>query len=77
MKSMQVDAKNLLCPMPVIRCQDSIKQLQAGDRLTICCTDPGAKNDIPAWCRINGHKVIDIEQKDREIYIHVEVGETD
>ena len=76
MKSLQVDAKNLLCPLPVIRCQDSIKQLQAGDRLSIYCTDPGAKNDIPAWCRINGHKVIDIEQKEREIVIHVEVGET-
>lgn len=77
MKSIQVDARNLLCPLPVIRCQDSIKQLQSGDRLTICCTDPGAKNDVPAWCRINGHKVIDIEEIERDIFIHVEVGDTD
>jgi len=77
MKKVRVDAKNLLCPLPVIRCQDSIKQLQAGDQLTIHCTDPGAQNDIPAWCRINGHKVLNIEQVEREIIIQVEVGVVD
>jgi len=77
MKTLQVDAKNLLCPLPVIRCQDSVKQLHSGDRLSIHCTDPGAQNDIPAWCRINGHKVIGIEHIGREIIIHVEVGAVD
>jgi len=77
MKILQVDAKNLLCPMPVIRCQDSVKQLSPGDRLAIHCTDPGAKNDIPAWCRIHGHQVVGIEQIEREIIIHVEVGTSD
>lgn len=75
MKTVEVNAKNLLCPLPVIRCQDSIQQLQAGDQVKIYCTDPGAINDIPAWCRINGHKILHIDQVDREICIQVEVGE--
>jgi len=69
-----LDAKRLLCPMPVIRTQDKIKQLTAGDQLTVICTDPGALNDIPAWCRINGHKVIDTQQTDDEVVIIIEVG---
>jgi len=77
MKTLEVNAKNLLCPLPVIRAQDSIKQLQCGDRLHISCTDPGAVHDIPAWCRLNGHKVLHIEQVDRDIIIQVEVGEGD
>lgn len=69
-----LDAKRLLCPMPVIRTQDRIKELNAGDQLTVICTDPGALNDIPAWCRINGHKVIDTQQTDDEVTIIIEIG---
>jgi len=32
-----LDAKRLLCPMPVIRTQDRIKELNAGDQLTVIC----------------------------------------
>ena len=53
-----LDASNLLCPMPVIRTQDRVKTLDTGDILEDRCTDPGALNDIPAWCRIHGHEVM-------------------
>ena len=69
-----LDAKRLLCPMPVIRTQDKVKTLTAGELLQITCTDPGALNDIPAWCRINGHKVINTKQEHDEIMITIEVG---
>jgi len=35
-------------------------------------TDPGAKSDIPAWCRINGHEVIDIQEVEYEIIIKIQ-----
>lgn len=56
-----LDARRLLCPMPVIRAQNKIETMQPGDTLTVICTDPGATSDIPAWCRINGHKVLEID----------------
>lgn len=70
----QLDARNLLCPMPVIRAQNKVAELTPGDTLEVICTDPGARNDIPAWCRINGHQVLDISQQDRDIVIRIEVG---
>ena len=70
-----LDARRILCPMPVIRTQDKVATLQAGDELVVTCTDPGALNDIPAWCRINGHKVISTEKNDDEVIITLEVGE--
>ena len=70
-----LDARNTLCPMPVIKTQNRIAELQAGDELEVTCTDPGALNDIPAWCRVNGHEVLDIEQQDEEITISIRVGE--
>jgi len=70
----QLDARRLLCPMPVIRTQDRVATLQPGDQLQIVCTDPGALNDIPAWCRINGHRVLSSHREDDEIIIVIEVG---
>ena len=57
-----LDAKNLLCPLPVIRTQDRVKTLNTGDILEVRCTDPGALNDIPAWCRVHGHEVVAIDE---------------
>jgi len=70
-----VDARNLLCPLPVIRTQDAVERMQPGDRLQVLCTDPGALHDIPAWCRVHGHRIIGSEQHDRDITITVAVGE--
>jgi len=71
----ELDARRMLCPMPVIRTQEKVEKLQVGDTLTILCTDPGAIHDIPAWCRVNGHEVLDIQQKDEEISIRLRVCE--
>lgn len=70
----RLDARNLICPMPVIRTQDKIKTLETGDRLEVTCTDPGALNDIPAWCRINGHRIVQTRSQNHEIVITIEVG---
>lgn len=69
----ELDARRLLCPLPVIRAQDVIATMQAGERLRVVATDPGVKNDIPAWCRINGHKVEAMKEQDDEIVIIIEV----
>ena len=68
-----LDARHLLCPLPVIRTQNKIKTLADGDILTVICTDPGALNDIPAWCRINGHSVVATEQGERELSITIKL----
>ncbi len=70
----ELDARRLLCPLPVIRTQDAVEQMQPGQRLRIMATDPGVKNDIPAWCRINGHTVESIAEDGDEIVITVIVG---
>jgi tRNA 2-thiouridine synthesizing protein A len=60
--------------MPVIRLQDCIKLQPEGARVRISCTDPGALNDIPTWCRINGHRVLTIDQQQDEIIFLVLKG---
>lgn len=69
----ELDARRMLCPMPVIKTQNKVKELSVGDILDVVCTDPGALNDIPTWSRINGHEVIDTVEKEGEIIITVVV----
>ncbi len=70
-----LDVKGQLCPIPVIRTQNQVKRLAPGDILAVVCTDPGVEHDIPAWCRINGHRIVSTEILDSgEIIITLEVG---
>jgi tRNA 2-thiouridine synthesizing protein A len=75
MNSVTVDARYLLCPLPVIRTQDQAARLSPGDCMRVLCTDPGVLHDIPCWCRIHGHTVDEISRQGEEIAITIRVGD--
>ena len=62
MSAHRLDTSGLLCPLPVIRTQDRIRTLRRGDTLEVVASDPGTLHDIPAWCRVHGHVLIDSAQ---------------
>lgn len=68
-----LDARHLLCPMPVIKTQNLSKNLIEGDTLTIVATDRGARQDLPCWCRINGHELLSSEEKEGEIFVTIRI----
>ncbi len=58
--------------MPVIRLGEMIETIQPGDTIQMLATDPGVLHDIPAWCKVHGHKVLTIEEKSEGIVLMVE-----
>ena len=62
MAHFQLDTQGLLCPMPVIKTQNKIKELSIGDTLEVLANDPGVMHDIPAWCRVHGHELLRVEE---------------
>lgn len=74
MKQLELDARRLLCPLPVIKTQNKVAELTSGDLLKVICTDPGALSDIPAWARIHGHQIVESVEEGDEITITVLVG---
>ena len=73
-----MDTRGLLCPLPVIRTQDMVKTLAVGTFLDVLATDPGTLHDIPAWCRVHGHRLVETETVEkergiRELRIRIEV----
>ena len=72
----QLDARRLLCPLPVIRVQQLIDKLgddAVGDQIKAICTDPGAIYDIPAWANVHGHTVIETKEADYEYTVLIKI----
>lgn len=69
----RLDTTGLLCPLPVIRTQERIKDLEPGDILEVLASDPGAKHDIPSWCRVHGHVLLATSANDDQFQFRIEV----
>jgi len=56
-----LDARGLLCPMPIVKLSQKIKTMNAGMILEIDADDEGAKADVPAWCSKTGNEYLGME----------------
>ncbi len=36
-----------------------LRAMKPGETFLLTATDPGARHDIPAWCRMTGHHLLD------------------
>ena len=59
-----LDAKGLLCPLPVLKARRALKGLKQGDTLEILATDKGAVKDFEAFCRTTGHQLVEWHDED-------------
>ncbi len=56
--SQVLDAKGLLCPLPVLKARRAMKQVAAGEVLEVLATDPGAVEDFKSFCEVTGHELV-------------------
>jgi tRNA 2-thiouridine synthesizing protein A len=59
-----LDAKGLLCPMPVVKTAKAMKSLEPGQVLQLVATDRGSVADIPAWAEQTGNELVDWHEED-------------
>lgn len=59
-----LDARDLKCPLPVLRARRSLKTVAAGDTLTVLATDPGAPKDFEHFCATTGCDLVESSEKD-------------
>ena len=53
-----LDAKGLLCPMPIVRLAKAMKELQPSQVILLEATDSGAIPDVMAWSKNTGNPVL-------------------
>lgn len=55
-----VDARGLLCPLPVLRLRKVLLSLSPGTRVRLIATDAMARVDVPHYCAEAGHAMLDM-----------------
>ena len=53
-----LDARGLLCPLPVLKARKRLMALAHGEVLQVTTDDPAAIIDIPHFCAEAGHELI-------------------
>jgi tRNA 2-thiouridine synthesizing protein A len=58
MAEILLDARGLLCPLPILKAKRTLNQLDDGAQLRVLATDPVTERDFPAFCRQTGHALL-------------------
>ena len=60
----EVDCRGLVCPAPIIELARRIGDVGPGELLGVVASDPAARVDVAAWCRMTGHEYVGQETAD-------------
>jgi tRNA 2-thiouridine synthesizing protein A len=63
MPDLVVDARGLVCPLPVLRARKAIKSLALGEILEIHATDPASRLDVPHFCDATGNELLETRKE--------------
>jgi tRNA 2-thiouridine synthesizing protein A len=63
----KLNLEGLLCPIPIVKVSQAIKNMEVGSVLEATATDPGVLADIPAWAKSTGNEVMSIEREGKLI----------
>ena len=61
---LELDARGLNCPLPILRARKSIQTLSPGQVLHIIATDPGSVKDFEAFCKQTGNELLSSGEED-------------
>ncbi|SPH24004.1 Sulfurtransferase TusA [Defluviimonas aquaemixtae] len=62
----ELDARGLLCPLPVLKARKRLAGMAPGAILRLVSTDPAAVIDVPHFCVEAGHELIGTSEHDGE-----------
>ncbi len=60
------EAGEIGCGRLVIELSRRMSRLEVGGQLEIVAESPGAPTDLPAWCRMTGHRLV---SADHPVYV--------
>ena len=62
-----LDCIGLYCPMPVMRTNEEMDKLAVGETLEVLADDSAAEEDLKAWAKRTGHKILKMEKTNEGI----------
>jgi TusA-related sulfurtransferase len=55
---LELDCRELRCPMPVIELAKHLADVEVGGLVGVVTRDVAARVDVPAWCRMRGQEYV-------------------
>jgi len=68
-----LDARGLMCPMPIVQLAKKVKEMMSGQVLELLADDVGAKDDVPAWCSRTGHQLLGMETEGKVFKFYIKM----
>lgn len=66
----EIDARGLLCPLPVLKAARRIRAMAPGAVLRLVADDPAAVVDVPHFCTEQGHALLGADDEDgAQVYL--------
>ena len=59
-----LDCIGLYCPTPILNTRQAMDKLAIGEILEVLADDPAAEEDLKAWAKRTGQKILEIEKTD-------------
>lgn len=63
-KELEVDARGLACPMPLLKAKRALNGMVVGQRLRVLATDQGSVRDFRVFAEQSGHLLLDSDETD-------------
>jgi tRNA 2-thiouridine synthesizing protein A len=57
--AIQVDARGLSCPMPIVKTAQAAKTVPSGALIELLATDAGSVKDVAAWSKATGNELVE------------------
>ena len=70
-----LDAKNLNCPLPVLKAKLILNKMTPGHILFVEATDPHSKIDFEAYCARTGHNILTIREINKVFEFYIQCAE--
>ena len=71
-----LDATGLCCPGPLLRVKQAVDKLKEGEVMKATASDPGFYEDINAWCKNTGNKLLIRKKEQGNVVAVIRKGES-
>ncbi|MGQ9588349.1 MAG: sulfurtransferase TusA family protein [Thermoplasmata archaeon] len=72
-KDATLDARGLMCPMPIVQLAKKVREMRSGQILELLADDVGAKEDVPAWCNRTGNPLMGLDQDGKTMKFYIKM----
>ena len=68
-----LDVRNLLCPLPVLKTKKFIKKLSPEEVVVVVATDPSSVADFETFCQVTGHSLEECVAEEGEYKFRIRI----